>query len=63
MRFHLNSFFSNIEHDNCIFVSANVEYIEQTNKIDLKQNCLKVDTVSFHSQKKYSQKKPYIGKF
>lgn len=50
MSFHLNFF---LKYRTCIFVDSNLEYRtnKQTNKIDLKQNYLKVDTLSLLSQK------------
>lgn len=55
MSFHLNFF---IKYRTCIFVDSNLEYRtnKQTNKIDLKQNYLKVDTLSFLSRKNTHKK-------
>lgn len=51
MSFHLNFF---LKYRTCIFVDSNLEY--RTNKIDLKQNHLKVDTLSFLTQKNTHKK-------
>lgn len=55
MSFHLNFF---LKYRTCIFVDSNLEYRtnKQTNKIDLKQNHLKVDTLSFLTQKNTHKK-------